>query len=147
MRVAIIGYSGAGRTTLANALAGVLGARRIQVLEEAWMRPDGAEDLVLDGVPNTVAEFAHLDSHSGDAPGIDRVLYLRASSEIRLARIARMVVAGTRQAHVRDRLMHPADLEKARRYLDSTGRLTVIDAARSRTEVLADALDALGIRI
>lgn len=147
MRVAIIGYSGAGRTTLANAVAGVLGIRPIQLIEDLWTPLAGSEPLVLDAIPGSVAELEQIDAKSPNDAGIHSVLYLAASSEIRLERISRMVSAGADPARARDRMLRPADLKEVRDYLEAAGRLTVIDATRSRSDVLASALDALGIGI
>lgn len=147
MRVAIIGYSGAGRTTLANAVAGVLGIRPIQLIEDLWTPLAGSEPLVLDAIPGSVAELEQIDAKSPNDEGIHSVLYLAASSEIRLERISRMVSAGADPARARDRMLRPADLKEVRDYLEAAGRLTVIDATRSRSDVLASALDALGIGI
>jgi energy-coupling factor transporter ATP-binding protein EcfA2 len=127
MRVAIIGYSGAGRTTLANALAGVLGTHPIQAVEGLWAQLVGTEPLVLDGIPSTIDELEQIDHKALACHGIDHVLYLLASSEIRPERIARMVAAGTEPARARDRILNPADLKEVRRKLDSAGRLDVLD--------------------
>ena len=147
MRVAIIGYSGAGKTTLANALAGVLGIRPTQRLEDLWTPLGGSEPLILDGIPATVAELEQIDAKSPKGDGIDDVLYLMASAEIRLERIARMVTTGADPAQARDRMLRPADLKDVRDYLEFASRLMVIDATQSRSEVLASAFEVLGIRI
>jgi adenylate kinase family enzyme len=147
MRVAIIGYSGAGKTTLATAVAGVLGVRPIRMIEDLWAPLAGTDSLVLDGIPNTVAELEQLDATSPRGGSIDKVLYLMASSEIRLERMARMVTAGADPAQARARLLRPADLKEVRDYLEAAGRLTVIDATGSRSDVLSSALNALGLEV
>ncbi|MCW2857886.1 MAG: hypothetical protein JWR52_3501 [Marmoricola sp.] len=144
MRVAIIGYSGAGKTTVATALAGLVGARPIGVLDEMWKPLAGPEPLVLDGIPTTIEELEQLDAHAREGRPIEHILYLRAPSEIRIQRVARMVIAGANPRAARERMLHPAELAKVTRYLETTGRLAVIDATGSRTEVLAHALDAVG---
>jgi len=147
MRVAIIGYSGAGKTTLANALGGILGVRPIQELDDLWTPLAGTEPLILDGFPATVAELEQIDGKAPEGARVDHVLYLLASSDIRLERMARMVTAGADPAEARDRMLRAADLKDVRNLLEPTGRLTVIDASRSRSVVLASAFDALGIGI
>lgn len=145
IRAAIIGYSGSGRTTLANALAGLSFTRPVWNLDDLWGRPHGTEALILDGLPRTVEELEQIDAKGPAGRGLDRVLYLEASAEIRLARIAQKVVSGADPAVARDRILHPADLERLSTHLEPTGRLTVIDASRSRSEVLVEALESLGI--
>jgi adenylate kinase family enzyme len=145
MHVAIIGYSGAGSTTLANALAGVFGTPPIRALEDLWGPLGGTEPLVLDGFPNSLDELVLIDTTAPQGRGIEHLIYLMASEEVRLERVSRMVVAGANPAHARDRMLDPADLERVVHRAGSTARLTMIDASRSRSEVLLDALDALGI--
>lgn len=147
MRVAIIGFSGAGKTTLANALAGLAGTHPIQELDELWLPLYESGPLVLDGIPGTLEELAQIDVQALGKDGIEHILYLKAHAEVRIERVARMVIAGANPAKARDLMLHPAELEKVRRYLESTQRLTVIDATRSRSQVLQDALAALGIKI
>jgi adenylate kinase family enzyme len=145
IRVAIIGYSGAGRTTLANALAGVTCTPPIRDLDDLWTPLQGDDSVILDGLPRTVEECEQIDAKAPTGRGIDHVLYLQAAAEIRLDRVARMIVAGADPARARDRMLHPADLKRLRTHLEPTGRLTVIDASRSRSEVLVNALEILGI--
>lgn len=145
IRAAVIGYSGAGRTTLANALAGVSCTVPVRDLDDLWIPLQGHESLILDGIPRTIDELEQIDQKAPADRGINHVLYLQASADVRLARIARMVVAGAEPARARARMLHPADLKQLRTHLEPTGRLTVIDAGRSRSEVLADALAALGV--
>jgi adenylate kinase family enzyme len=145
MRVAIIGGSGSGRTTLANTLGRMVFSRPVRDLADLWARTSEAEALVLDGIPDTVEELEKLDAKAPGGRSVDHVLYLRAPVEIRLERIARMVVVGADVARARDRMLHPADLDDLRTYLDGSDRLTIIDAARTRGEVLLDALEALGL--
>jgi len=147
MRVAIIGYSGAGRTTLAHALAAVIGARTIHDLNDIWEPLAGTDGLVLDGIPSSIEELRQIDARAARGETIDRVLYLEASAELRLRRIARMIAAGTDPARARDRMLRAADLKKLRDHLDATGRLVHLDATSTRTQVLATALDSLGIAI
>jgi adenylate kinase family enzyme len=147
MRVAIIGYSGSGRTTLATALAGVMGMRPIHDLDDLWVPLSGTGALVLDGIPSTLDELEQIEAKSPEGSGIDHAFYLQASAEIRLRRIARAVVAGSDPASPRNRMLRPVDLKLVRDRLDVAGRLTVLDATRTRTDVLADALDLLGIAI
>jgi len=145
IRVAIIGYSGSGRTTLANALAGVFFTPPVRDLDDLWVKLQRSEPLILDGLPRTVDELEQIDSKDPSGRGVDHVLYLEATSEVRLARIARMVSSGADPARARDRFLHPADLKHLRKHLERDDRLTVIDAGRSRSEVLVNAMDVLGI--
>jgi adenylate kinase family enzyme len=147
MRVAIIGYSGAGKTTVAKALAGIFGSKPIDALDELLERLDADAPLVLDGIPRTVEELNEIDAKAPDGRGVTHVLYLLASSEIRLERMARMVTAGADPAQARDRMLRPADLKELRDFADNDGRVTVIDATRTRSEVLSSVLTAIGIRI
>jgi adenylate kinase family enzyme len=145
IRVAILGSSGAGRTTLANALAGVTCTPPIRDLDDLWTPLQGDGTVILDGLPRTAEECDQIDAKAPAGRGIDQFLYLHAAAEIRLDRVARMIVAGADPAQARERMLHPADLERLRKHLEPTGRLTVSDAARSRSEVLAAALAAIGI--
>lgn len=142
MRIAIIGYPGAGKSTLANALAGVLKVRPTASFDELL---EEDETLVLDGLPETPEDLTRLDKLAPH--GLDRALFLDASAEIRLRRVSRMVVAGIDAAAARERMLRPPALRAVRTALDSSGRLTTIDANRSRTDVMASALEALGIRV
>lgn len=143
IRVAIIGYSGAGRTTLANALAGIECISPTRDLEELWLPLQTGESLVLDGIPRSLDELEQIDAKAPSGGEISHVLYLETDAEVRLARMSRMIVNGADPASARDRMLHPFDLRQVRKNLEPTGRLTVIDGERSRSEVLADALDAL----
>lgn len=148
MRVAIIGYSGAGKTTLARVLAAQLGVHRTCRLEEASaVLGERSPVLVLDGIPTTVAELEQLDARSPTGAAVEHVLYLSASGEARLRRISRMAVAGVSSVPARNRMLEPSELDDLYRYLDRTGRLIVIDADGSRAEVVARALEALGVLI
>lgn len=145
MRIAIIGYSGSGRTTLANALAGLLGVRPTHSLDELADTAGGTAPLILDGFPETLEELDRIDALAPH--GIDRVLFLDASAEIRLRRVSRMVAAGADAAAARAKMLRPPALRAVREFLASAGRLTMIDANGTRTDVMARAIDALGIQV
>lgn len=147
MRVAIIGFSGAGKTTLADALAGQLGVRPTESLDEALCLVAEPGPVVLDSIPATLEELARIDAASPPDARIEHVLFLRAPYETRAERIARWIVASNDPTAVRRRMLHPIELQKVHGHLESSGRLVTIDASRSRSEVLADALASVGIRI
>lgn len=150
MRVAIIGYSGAGKTTLANALAGQFGVPPALSLNEARTCLEQGTALVLDGIPRTLDELLRLDANAPGDARIEHVLWLRAPHEIRVRRITERItgriIAGGGPAESRPQALHAADLQQVRKYLESSGRLITIDASGSRSDVLARALDALGVR-
>lgn len=146
MRVAILGYSGAGKTTLANALAGLLGVRPIASLDDPSLVVEDGTPLVLDGVPSTRDELEKLDVRAPNGAELEYFLYLKVAYEQRVQRVARTIVSGGDPASARRRMLNPAELEGLRRYLEPTGRLIVIDASRSRSDVLADVLGLLDIR-
>ncbi len=146
MRIVIIGYSGSGKTTLANALAGLLGVRPIASLDDPSLVVQDGTSLVLDGIPATLEELEKVDPRAPDGAEIERFLYLKANYEQRVQRVARTIVSGGDPAGARRRILHAVELETLRKHLEPTGRLIVIDAGRSRSEVLADALDLLDIR-
>ncbi|MFL6023592.1 MAG: hypothetical protein ACJ72O_09660 [Marmoricola sp.] len=147
IHVAVLGYSGSGRTTLANALAGLVGTRAVREIGELCDRLQSEGPLILDGIPGSLDELEQIDDKSPPDRPLQRVLYLQAPAEIRLERISRMVVAGADPARARERMLAPADLKHLRTRLEPTGRLSVIDATRSRSEVLADALEAIGLEV
>lgn len=144
MRIAIIGYPGAGKTTLASALAGVVGVRPTRSLDDL-AGADRAAQLILDGLPETLEDLARIDELVPD--GLDQVLFLDTAAEVRLRRVSRMVVAGTDAATARARMLRPPALRAVRAVLEASGRLTTIDANGSRTEVMAGALEVLGIDV
>src|SRR5690349_15772559 len=121
IRVAIIGYSGAGRTTLATALAGIECICPTRELDELWLPLQSSESLVLDGIPRTLDELEQIDAKAPAGGGISHVLYLEADAEVRLARISRMIVNGADPASARDRMLHPFDLKQVRKNLEHTG--------------------------
>lgn len=149
MIVAIIGYPGAGKSTLATGLSGLLGGRTVRSLEAAWSSAGTGESLLLDGVPRNVDELDQLIAHAGDGVRVDHYLYLDTPIDVRIERISRMIAAGfTEPADERDRMLHPDDLGLLLKHLESTGQLTTIKVGgRSRTDVLNAALDVLDVRI
>ena len=142
IRVAVIGYPGAGRTTLANALAAVACVPPVRDLDDLWTALQAEESLVLDGHPRTLDELEQIEAKSGHGPGITHVLYLQADAEVRLGRIARAGISSDGPQRP-----HPVELKQVRTRLEKAGRLVVIDANRSRSEVLTDALRAVGLSV
>jgi adenylate kinase family enzyme len=146
MRVAILGYSGAGKTTLANALAGLLGVPAVVSLDDPALVLEAGATAILDGIPATLEELEKLDERAPAGAGIEHFLYLQVRQQVRVQRAAHGVVVAGDPAAARRRILYPAELETLRKQLESDDRLTTIDANGSRSEVLADVLDVLGIR-
>ncbi len=147
MRIAVLGYSGAGKTTLANALAGLLGVRPIASMDDPALVVEDGTALVLDGVPATLEELEKLDARAPDGAEIQYFVYLKADYDQRVQRIARTIVSGGDPAGARRRMLHPAEFETLRKHLAPIGRLITIDATRSRSDVLADVLATLDLRV
>lgn len=140
MRIAIIGEPGTGKSTLAPVLAFRLGETPVDSLADALEHPSGP--LVLDGVPDTTEE---LETLRAAGVTIDRVLHLQADFALRAGRISRRVSVGVSASDERARLLSaPAAELVADRWAGSVPVLG-IDANRTRSEVLAAALDALGL--
>lgn len=148
MTVAIIGYPGAGKSTLAMGLRGLLGGRTARHLKTAWDPSDDGGPVFLDGIPQNLADLDELIATSPDGNGVDRYVYLDVPLSLRIPRIARMVSAGLAEpAHARDRMLHPAEFALLLQSLEASGKLITIDARGSRSEIVNRVLDALDIRI
>jgi energy-coupling factor transporter ATP-binding protein EcfA2 len=145
--VAIIGYPGAGKSTLTTGLSGLLHGRSVTSFEAVRGSPGDDRPVFLDGIPQSLAELAEL---LAQAPGgVDHYLYLDTPLDLRISRIARMIAAGfASPASQRDRMLHPDDLDALLAHLESGAQLTTIDVGgTTRTDVLNRALDALDIGI
>ncbi|MGO4256948.1 hypothetical protein [Marmoricola sp. RAF53] len=145
MRIAVIGQPGSGATTLARVLAVRLGVRAIDEVDELRTHATPAENVVLDGIPGSLPDLKELE----DGPygvALDHVLHLHVGLDVRALRIARQVVAGSTGPEEERRVVRTLpDLDDVVERLAATVPVTRIDASRSRTEVLTDALDTLGL--
>lgn len=147
MRIAIIGLPGVGKTTLAQAIGGLLGVDPVDDLSKL---DDGAADasLILDGIPGSIAEWEQLVTDLGSRR-LDHVLLLSTSLDLRVRRIGRLVSAGADAALERDRLLagrqSEADLELLGDRIAETMPLTYFDTTDSRSDVLSRVLKVLGI--
>jgi len=147
MRIAIIGLPGVGKTTLAQAISGLLGVDPVDDLSQL---DDGAADvsLILDGIPGSIEEWDQLVTDLGSRP-LDHVLLLSTSLDLRVRRIGRLVSAGADAALERERLLagrqREADLELLGDRIAETMPLTYFDTTDSRSDVLSRVLKVLGI--
>lgn len=147
MRIAIIGLPGVGKTTLAQAIGGLLGVDPVDDLSK--LDDSAADDsLILDGIPGSIAEWEQLVTDLGSRR-LDHVLLLSASLDLRVRRIGRLVSAGADAALERERLLagrqREADLELLGDRIAETMPLTYFDTTDSRSDVLSRVLKVLGI--
>jgi adenylate kinase family enzyme len=147
MRIAIIGLPGVGKTTLAQAIGGLLGVDPVDDLSK--LDDSAADDsLILDGIPGSIAEWEQLVTDLGSRR-LDHVLLLSTSLDLRVRRIGRLVSAGADAALERERLLagrqREADLELLGDRIAETMPLTYFDTTDSRSDVLSRVLKVLGI--
>lgn len=140
MRLAIIGEPGTGKSTLAPVLAFRLGVSPVDSLADALGQTSGP--LVLDGVPDTTED---LETLRAAGVTIDLALHLQADFAVRADRISRRVSVGVSASDERARLLGAPTAELVADRLAGTVPVLRIDANRTRSEILAAALDALGL--